>query len=240
MTAPVTVHNLAKTFYDEARGEVQAVGSVSFECRAGEIFGLLGANGAGKTTTLRILATILKPTAGSAAVMGHDVLAEPEAVRASLGFSSSTTALYPRLTARETLEFFARINGCSAAQTRERVARLIQRCGIQEYADARVDKLSQGKKQKVAIERTVVRTWKPSRSAATRQFDPTNPDPPVTKTSSPLTTPTLSGPSDEARTPDSPQVAGSATRPVDEVAAVEPEATGRGRCVHPQPSNLAE
>ena len=86
---------------------------VSFECRAGEIFGLLGANGAGKTTTLRILATILKPSAGSASVMGHDVLAEPEAVRASLGFSSSTTALYPRLTARETLDFFARINGCS-------------------------------------------------------------------------------------------------------------------------------
>jgi len=156
MTAPVTVHNLAKTFYDEGRGEVQAVDGVSFDCRAGEIFGLLGANGAGKTTTLRILATILKPTAGAAAVMGHDVLAEPEAVRASLGFSSSTTALYPRLTGRETLEFFARINGCSPAQTRERVARLIQRFGIQEYADARVDKLSQGMKQKVAIARTVV------------------------------------------------------------------------------------
>jgi sodium transport system ATP-binding protein len=156
MTAPVTVQNLAKTFYDESRGEVQAVDDVSFECRAGEIFGLLGANGAGKTTTLRILATILKPSAGSASVMGHDVLADPEAVRASLGFSSSTTALYPRLTARETLDFFARINGCPKAQARERVARLIQRFGIEEYADARVDKLSQGMKQKVAIARTVV------------------------------------------------------------------------------------
>ncbi len=156
MSAPVTVCGLSKSFYDEGRGEVHAVDDISFECRAGEIFGLLGANGAGKTTTLRILATILKPTAGKAAVMGHDVLAEPEAVRASLGFSSSTTALYPRLTARETLEFFARINGCSAAQTQERVARLIQRFGIQEYADARVDKLSQGMKQKVAIARTVV------------------------------------------------------------------------------------
>jgi len=83
MTAPVFVQNLAKTFYDESRGEVQAVDGVSFECRAGEIFGLLGANGAGKTTTLRILATILKPSSGSASVMGHDVLAEPEAVRAS-------------------------------------------------------------------------------------------------------------------------------------------------------------
>jgi sodium transport system ATP-binding protein len=156
MTAPVVVQNLAKTFYDESRGEVQAVDDVSFECRAGEIFGMLGANGAGKTTTLRILATILKPSAGSASVMGHDVLTDPEAVRASLGFSSSTTALYPRLTARETLDFFARINGCPKAQARERVARLIQRFGIEEYADARVDKLSQGMKQKVAIARTVV------------------------------------------------------------------------------------
>ena len=156
MTAPVAVQNLAKTFYDESRGEVQAVDDVSFECRAGEIFGLLGANGAGKTTTLRILATILKPSAGSASVMGHDVLTDPEAVRASLGFSSSTTALYPRLTARETLDFFARINGCPKAQARERVERLIQRFGIEEYADARVDKLSQGMKQKVAIARTVV------------------------------------------------------------------------------------
>jgi sodium transport system ATP-binding protein len=156
MTAPVTVQNLTKTFYDESRGDVQAVDGVSFECRAGEIFGLLGANGAGKTTTLRVLATILKPSSGSASVMGHDVLADPEAVRASLGFSSSTTALYPRLTARETLDFFARINGCPKAQARERVARLIQRFGIQAYADARVEKLSQGMKQKVAIARTVV------------------------------------------------------------------------------------
>jgi len=156
MTAPVVVQNLAKTFYDESRGEVQAVDGVSFECRAGEIFGLLGANGAGKTTTLRVLATILKPSSGSAAVMGHDVVSEPEAVRASLGFSSSTTALYPRLTARETLDFFARINGCPREQARDRVARLIQRFGIQDYADARVDKLSQGMKQKVAIARTVV------------------------------------------------------------------------------------
>ncbi len=156
MTAPVTVQNLAKTFYDESRGEVRAVDDVSFECRAGEIFGLLGANGAGKTTTLRILATILKPVSGTAAVMGHDVLAEPEAVRACLGFSSSTTALYPRLTARETLDFFARVNGCPKDGARQRVELLIRRFGIQDYADARVDKLSQGMKQKVAIARTVV------------------------------------------------------------------------------------
>lgn len=79
MMNPIRVEKLSKTFFDEGRGEVHAVRDVSFECRAGEIFGLLGANGAGKTTTLRILATILKPSAGTASVMGHDVLSEPEA-----------------------------------------------------------------------------------------------------------------------------------------------------------------
>jgi sodium transport system ATP-binding protein len=156
MNAPVSVQNLTKVFYDEGRGEVRAVDGVSFECRAGEIFGLLGANGAGKTTTLRMLATILKPTSGTASLMGHEVTADPEAVRRNLGFSSSTTALYPRLTARETFDFFARINGCPGEEVPRRVEALIQRFGIGAYADARVDKLSQGMKQKVAIGRTVV------------------------------------------------------------------------------------
>jgi sodium transport system ATP-binding protein len=147
---------LSKYFYDEARGELRAVDDISFECHPGEIFGLLGANGAGKTTTLRILATILKPTGGSATLMGHDVLKEPEAVRQNLGFNSATTALYPRLTARETIEFFARVNGCADGSVRERVESLIARFGIGSYADARVDKLSQGMKQKVSIARTVV------------------------------------------------------------------------------------
>jgi sodium transport system ATP-binding protein len=157
MNSPtVCVHGLTKVFYDESRGEVRAVDGIDFECRAGEIFGLLGANGAGKTTTLRLLATILEPTSGGATLMGHDLQREPEAVRRNLGFSSATTALYPRLTARETLEFFARINGCPATGLRDRVAALIARFGIGDYADARVDKLSQGMKQKVAIARTVV------------------------------------------------------------------------------------
>lgn len=156
MNPTVSVKGLSKSFYDEGRGEVKAVDDISFECRAGEIFGLLGANGAGKTTTLRLLATILKPGAGSAAVMGFDVGTNPEAVRLNLGFSSATTALYPRLTARETLEFFARINGCDEEFVQTRVEKMIARFGIGEYAGARVEKLSQGMKQKVSIARTVV------------------------------------------------------------------------------------
>jgi sodium transport system ATP-binding protein len=135
---------------------VRAVDGINFECRPGEIFGLLGANGAGKTTTLRVLATILKPTSGSATLMNHDAARDPEAVRRNLGFFSASTALYPRLTARETLEFFARINGYPEARVRERVDTLISRFAISEYANARVDRLSQGMKQKVSIARTVV------------------------------------------------------------------------------------
>jgi sodium transport system ATP-binding protein len=89
-------------------------------------------------------------------MMGFDAVNQPESVRRNLGFYSATTALYPRLTARETLNFFAGINGFPRAQLKERVEKLIIRFGIADYADARVDRLSQGMKQKVSIARTVV------------------------------------------------------------------------------------
>src|SRR6516225_5846503 len=155
MNAPVVVQGLTKTFYDESRGEIHAVDGIDFDCREGEVFGLLGANGAGKTTTLRMLSTILKPTAGTATLMGHDVVRDPEGVRKNLGFYSATTALYPRLTARETIDFFARINQYPAGGVKERVDCLIERFGLGKYADARVEKLSSGMKQKVSIARTI-------------------------------------------------------------------------------------
>jgi sodium transport system ATP-binding protein len=152
----VTVRDLSKFFYDDARGEIRAVDSISFVCRPGEIFGLLGANGAGKTTTLRLLSTILTPTSGTATIMDYDVVTEPEEVRRNLGFYSASTALYPRLTGQETLEFFARINHYPASQLKERVSSIIDRFDIGAYANARVDKLSSGMKQKVSIARTII------------------------------------------------------------------------------------
>ncbi len=151
----VEVHGLTKSFLEEGRGEVRAVDGIDFTCREGEVFGLLGANGAGKTTTLRMLSTVLRPTAGQARVLGYDVEASGEDVRRSLGFHSASTALYPRLTARETLDFFARVNRLDPARVPERVDQLVERFGIGEYADARVEKLSSGMKQKVAIARTL-------------------------------------------------------------------------------------
>ncbi len=155
--APITVEveGLTKSFVEEGRGEVHAVAGIDFVCREGEVFGLLGANGAGKTTTLRMLSTVLRPTAGRARVLGHDVETDGEAVRRSLGFHSASTALYPRLTARETLDFFARVNQLPGHLVKGRVDELIERFGIGEYADARVEKLSSGMKQKVAIARTL-------------------------------------------------------------------------------------
>lgn len=155
-TVQVEVQGLSKNFFDPSRGEVRAVQEVNFECRSSEIFGLLGANGAGKTTTLRMISTVLQPTAGTARVLGHDVASDPVEVRRNLGFYSASTALYPRLTARETLTLFARVNKYPAERTRSRVEEMIERFGLGDYAGARIEKLSSGMKQKVSIARTVV------------------------------------------------------------------------------------
>ena len=152
----VEVQGLSKNFFDQSRGEIEAVREVDFECRSGEIFGLLGANGAGKTTTLRMISTVLQPTAGTARVLGHDVASDPVEVRRNLGFYSASTALYPRLTARETLTLFARVNKYPAERTKNRVEETIERFGLGDYAGARIEKLSSGMKQKVSIARTVV------------------------------------------------------------------------------------
>ncbi len=152
---PVRTDGLTKIFYDEDRGEVRAVDRVDLTCSAGEIVGLLGANGAGKTTTLRMLSTVLKPTSGRAWVMGHEVTEEAEKVRAQLGFYSASTALYPRITPRETLRFFARVNRVPRERVGDRVEALIRRFKLEKYADSRVEKLSSGMKQKVSIARTV-------------------------------------------------------------------------------------
>src|SRR5262249_59761894 len=111
----IEARRLSKRFQDKKRGEVRAVDNVSFRCEPGKIYGLLGANGAGKTTTLRMLATILEPTDGTALVCGYDVVEQPEKVRANVGFLSTATALYPRLSAQELVEYFGRLNGLDDA-----------------------------------------------------------------------------------------------------------------------------
>ncbi len=148
--------NLTKIFHDRKRGDIRAVDGINFRCQPGQIYGLLGANGAGKTTTLRLLATILQPSDGTAQVAGFDIRKQPEKVRAHVGFLSTATALYGRLTARETVEYFGRLNGLNSDQLRQRVEELFALLGIHEFAERRCEKLSTGMKQKVSIARTLV------------------------------------------------------------------------------------
>ncbi len=152
----IQAQGLAKTFTDPKRGVVRAVDHVSFEVHAGEIFGLLGPNGAGKTTTLRMLATVMKPTEGTAVLNGHDVLAEPEAVRASIGFLSADMGLYHRLSAREVLTFFGELNGIHGAALKTRVEEIFSLLNMDGFGDAKIDGLSTGMRQRVAIARTLV------------------------------------------------------------------------------------
>jgi sodium transport system ATP-binding protein len=152
----IEADHIAKQFRDKKHGLLRAVDGVSFRCGPGRVYGLLGANGAGKTTTLRILATILKPTSGTARVAGYDIRHDAQKVRASIGFLSASTALYPRLTAREMVEYFGRLYGLGSALLRQRIDSIFERLQMEEFAGRRCDQLSTGMKQKVSIARTLV------------------------------------------------------------------------------------
>jgi len=152
----IEARNLTKVFQDKKRGAVRAVDGVSFRCEPGRIYGLLGANGAGKTTTLRMLATLLAPTTGSAVVAGFDVTAQPEQARANLGFLSTATALYGRLTAREFVEYFGRLHGLAEDELQRRREALFARLEMNEFRDRRCEKLSTGMKQKTSIARVLI------------------------------------------------------------------------------------
>jgi sodium transport system ATP-binding protein len=152
----IEAHQLGKQFRDKKRGLIRAVDGISFRCEPGRIYGLLGVNGAGKTTTLRMLATILGPTSGTARVAGYDIGREAQQVRASIGFLSTATALYGRLTAQEMVEYFGRLHGMDESNLRRSVDALFARLDMEAFRERRCDKLSTGMKQKVSIARTLV------------------------------------------------------------------------------------
>ena len=152
----VQTHEISKTFFDQKRGEVKAVDRVSIEARPGSILGVLGVNGAGKTPLLRMLSTVIRPTAGGATVNGFDVEREPERVRASIGFLSNTTALYGRLTALEMLAYFGSLYGLGGATLKERLAFVVGKLHLEEFQGRLCDKLSTGQKQRVSIARAIL------------------------------------------------------------------------------------
>jgi len=152
----IETRGLSKVFHDKKRGAIRAVDNVSFICKPGQIYGLLGANGAGKTTTLRMLATILEPSDGTALICGHDIVEQPQEVRRDVGFLSTGTALYPRLTSQEMVEYFGRLNGLDEATLQKRRDDIFNRLDMNSFRDRRCDKLSTGMKQKTSIARTLI------------------------------------------------------------------------------------
>lgn len=148
----IEVKGLSKAFK-----EVKAVDNISFKISRGEIVGLLGENGAGKTTTLRMIATMLRPTAGTVVVNDYDLIKEPGKIRSHIGILfGGEVGLYDRLTARENIKYFADLNGMNSKEANERIEMLTKLLGMEEFIDRRVGKFSRGMKQKVAIARSIV------------------------------------------------------------------------------------
>jgi ABC-2 type transport system ATP-binding protein len=133
---------------------IEAVRGVSFAVAKGELYGLLGPNGAGKTTTIKMLNTLLVPTAGTARVLGHDVVAVPARVRASIGYvSGGDRGLYERISARDNLRYFAELYGVEPRQQRHRIAYVLDLVGLADRADDRVETYSRGMRQRLHIAR---------------------------------------------------------------------------------------
>lgn len=152
----IEVCQLTKAYSDLQLGEYVALAGVSFSAEPGQIYGLLGPNGAGKTTALRILSTVLQPTGGTATVNGFDVLTQPALVRRQIGFVSTNTAVYDRMTAWEMVEYFGRLHGIESDELEERMTSLFQRLKLEEIRDVLGAKMSTGMKQKVSIARAIV------------------------------------------------------------------------------------
>ena len=147
----IKTHNLTKSF-----GDFTAVNAITFEVKAGEIFGFLGANGAGKTTAMRILCGLLSPTSGEATVAGFDVYKENESIKKHIGYMSQKFSLFEDLTVRENIEFFGGIYGLSRKELKEKGNDLIQRLGMEKEAEKLVGSLPLGWKQKISFSTAIL------------------------------------------------------------------------------------
>jgi sodium transport system ATP-binding protein len=151
----IEIKAVAKSFATK-KGTVEAVKSVSLTARDGQITGLLGPNGAGKTTTMRLLYGLLKPSHGSVRVDGIDIEEDKVGVRKRLGVLPDTRGLYPRLTARENIAYFAELNGLTPKDYEAELERLIQSLEMADFVDRRCEGFSQGQRTKTAIARSVI------------------------------------------------------------------------------------
>lgn len=157
MNEPIKYPSSATDFVIKAQeltkrfGDFTAVNAVSFEVKAGEIFGFLGANGAGKTTAMRILCGLLSPTSGQAQVAGYDVYTQNEEIKKHIGYMSQKFSLYQNLTVRENIQFFGGIYGIPKNELKTQADTLIERLGLGEEANKLVGSLPLGWKQKISF-----------------------------------------------------------------------------------------
>jgi len=147
----IRVEGIHKTF-----GKVHAVRGVSFEAPDGKITGLLGPNGAGKSTTMRVLYTVLRPDQGVATIDGVDVVKDSLGARRRIGALPHSAGLYPHLTARENIAYFAKLCGMDKAEIDDRVAEIVRLLEIEEFAERRTKGFSHGQRTKVALARALV------------------------------------------------------------------------------------
>ena len=147
----IVVRDIEKSF-----GKVKAVRGVSFDAPDGKITGLLGPNGAGKSTTLRVLYTVLQPDSGTALIDGVDVVTDGLAARQRIGALPHGAGLYPHLTARENIAYYATLCGIENATLHDKVADIIKLLEIDEFADRRTKGFSQGQRTKIALARALV------------------------------------------------------------------------------------
>ncbi len=151
----IEVKNLKKTFKSK-KGNVEALKGITFSAGKGEIFGLLGPNGAGKTTTLRILSTMLTPTEGTAIVDKFDIIKNPAKVRGAIGFLSTETGVYEKLTPEDTLTFFGRLAGMEESLIKKRMDYLLTTLGLNKDRKRLAGTFSTGMKQKLNIARALI------------------------------------------------------------------------------------
>lgn len=152
----IHVRQLTKSYKDLQAGYFQALAGISFDAMPGQIYGLLGPNGAGKTTALRILSTVLKPTSGSAIVNGFDVELAPDQVRRQIGFVSTNTAIYDRMTAWEMVQYFGQLYGMQLDKLHIQMEAIFERFQMNEIRNVLCSKMSTGMKQKVSIVRAMI------------------------------------------------------------------------------------
>ena len=148
--APIIANGLVRHFGSSAN-PVKAVDGVDLEVRQGEIFGFLGPNGAGKSTTVRMLTTLLTPTAGTATVAGFDIVTQADSVRRSIGVALQDAAIDPLMTGNELLELQAVLYGIPASAVRGRADELLERVGLSAAADRRVGTYSGGMRRRLDL-----------------------------------------------------------------------------------------